>query len=132
MTEVILGLLSIGMVTCYITSAVYCGLNLWFNHAVIDPIIKKAFYLYFIATIAMIICGSDWITNMDYMKIPLWQALGWGVIHVTMPTGFFLINEYICKKSSIIKCETIKNKIFSEITLQDYVGSKYEKTYKSM
>jgi hypothetical protein len=121
MKELILGLLSIGMVTCYITSAMYCILNLWFNYAVIDKTIRKAFYLFFIATLSMVVCGYDWITNEDYMKIPTWQALGWGIIHVTMPTGFFMINEWICQKSSVVKCDMIKNIIF-EKTLQEYVG----------
>jgi len=114
MKELILGMLSIGMVSCYVASAVYCGLNLWFNRTVIDSLIKTAFELYFIATIAMIICGTDWIIHSDYMKIPTWQALGWGVIHVTIPTGFFLINKWICKYSSAIKCDMIRDKILSE------------------
>jgi hypothetical protein len=118
MKEIILGLLSIGMVSCYITSAVYCGLNLWFNREVIDPIIKKAFECYFIAVIAMIICGSNSIVNMDYMKIPTWQALGWGVIHITMPSGFFLINDWICKYSSVMKCEMIRDKFVNALRLK--------------
>jgi vacuolar-type H+-ATPase subunit I/STV1 len=122
MKEMILGLLSIGMVTSYITSAFYCALNLWYNREVIDPIIKKAFQCFFIATIAMVICGFDWILNADYMKIPMWQALGWGIIHITMPSGFFLINDWICKQSSIIKCDAIRNKVLSDLTLQGYVG----------
>lgn len=123
MKEIILGLLSIGMVSCYITSAFYCGLNLWYNKDVIDQTLKNAFFCYFIATIAMIICGSDWIINSDYMKIPTWQALGWGIMHVTVPTGFFFINNWICEKSSIIKCDTIRDRVLHKNTLQDYVGS---------
>lgn len=123
MKEIILGLLSIGMVSCYITSAFYSALNLWYNHQVIDKIIKQAFYCYFIATIAMIICGLDWIIHTDYMKIPTWQAIGWGIMHVTIPTGFFLINDWICEKSSIIKCDAIRNRILYKNALQDYVGS---------
>lgn len=127
MKEIILGLLSIGMVTCYITSAVYCALNLWYNHSVIDDIIKKAFYCYFIASLLMIICGSDWIIHSDYMKVPTWQALGWGIMHITIPCGFFFINEWICEKSSIMKCDTIRDKVLSNLkiekTLQCYVGS---------
>jgi vacuolar-type H+-ATPase subunit I/STV1 len=122
MKEIILGLLSIGMVTSYITSAFYCALNLWFNREVIDPIIKKAFQCFFIATIAMIICGFDWIVNADYMKIPMWQALGWGIIHITMPSGFFFINNWICQQSSIMKCDAIRNMVLSDLTLQGYVG----------
>lgn len=126
MKEIFLGLLSVGMVTSYITSAFYCGLNLWFNQEVIDPIIKKAFQFYFIATIAMIICGFDWINHSDYMKIPTWQALGWGVIHITMPSGFFLINNWICQQSSIMKCNAIRDKILRDLkvdSLHGYVGS---------
>jgi hypothetical protein len=122
MIEIVLGLLSVGMIACYITSAVYCALNLWYNKAVIDPMIKKAFYLYFVATFFAVICGYDWITNSDYMKVPIWQALGWGVVHVTMPSGFFMFNNWICQRSSVIKCDTIKEKILSEISLQEYVG----------
>lgn len=122
MKEIILGLLSIGMVSCYVTSAFYCLLNLWYNKQVIDDIIKKSFFCYFIATIAMIICGTDWIVHTDYMKIPTWQALGWGIMHITIPTGFFLINEWICQKSSIVKCDAIKNIIFNKNSLQGYVG----------
>jgi vacuolar-type H+-ATPase subunit I/STV1 len=124
--EVILGLLSIGMVSCYIASAFYCAINLWYNKDVIDPIIKQSFVFFFVATIAMVICGYDWIVNADYMKIPTWQALGWGIIHVSMPSGFFMINEWICQKSSIIKCEAIKQKVIAELkitnTLQGHVG----------
>ena len=126
MKEIILGLLSIGMVTSYITSAVYCGLNLWYNHSVIDDIIKKAFSFYFIATAAMVICGTDWIIHSDYMKIPTWQALGWGIVHITMPSGYFLINEWICQKSSIIKCDAIREIILRDLkaeSLQGYVGA---------
>jgi hypothetical protein len=127
MKEIFLGLLSIGMVSCYITSAIYCGLNLWFNRSVIDPILKKAFECFFIATFAMIICGYDWIVNMDYMKIPTWQALGWGVIHISMPTGFILLNDYICQYLSLMKCDVIREKVSNMFaiknTLHTYVGS---------
>ena len=125
MKEIILGLLSVGMVTSYVTSAFYCGLNMWYNHSVIDDIIKKSFYCYFIASLSMIICGSDWIIHSDYMKVPTWQALGWGIMHITIPYGFFFINEWICEKSSIIKCDTIWEKVLSNLriekTLQGYV-----------
>lgn len=128
MKDIILGLLSIGMVTCYVTSAFYCALNLWFNREVINPIINKAFYCYFIATIAMIICGFDWIIHSDYMKIPTWQALGWGIIHISMPTGFFMFNNYLCEQSSILKCDFIRDKILNNFKiikpLHNYVGIK--------
>ena len=55
MIEIVLGLLSVGMVTCYVTSAVYCALNLWYNKSVIDPMIRKAFYLSFVATFFIVI-----------------------------------------------------------------------------
>jgi hypothetical protein len=124
MKEIILGLLSVGMVTCYIASAVYCILNLWYNSNVIDDIIKKAFFLYFTATISMIVCGTDWIIHSDYMKVPTWQALGWGVIHVCMPYGFLLINEWICQKSSTVKCDAIQQAVLNNLTIK--------KTYKIM
>jgi len=95
---------------------------LWYNQSVIDPMIRKTFYLYFVATFFAVICGYDWIVNSDYMKVPIWQALGWGVIHVTMPFGYFMINNWICQRSSVIKCDAIKEKILSEISLQEYVG----------
>lgn len=119
MKEIFLGLLSIGMVTSYITSAFYCGLNLWYNKDVIHPLIKQAFLFYFVATIAMIICGTDWIIHRDYMKIPTWQALGWGIMHITMPTGFYLINSWICETSSIMKCNMIRDKFFDSIKIEN-------------
>lgn len=125
MKEIILGILSVGMVSCYITSGVYCGLNLWFNWSVINIWIKLSFAFYFIAVFSMLFCGTDWIINMDYMKVPTWQALGWGVMHVSVPLSLYCLNMYVCVQLSIIKCDTIRDRVLSKLkiekTLQGYV-----------
>ena len=126
MKEIILGLLSIGMVTSYITVGMYCGLNLWFNYTVINFWIKLSFAFYFIAVCVMLFCGTDWIVNMNYMKVPTWQALGWGVMHVSLPLSSYCLNMYVCQQSSIIKCDTIREKILRDLkaeSLQGYVGA---------
>ncbi len=122
MKEMILGVLSVGMVSCYFTSAFYCVVNLWFNYSVIHPDLRKAFISYSVAVVSMFFCGINWIENADYMKVPLWQALGWGVIHVSMPLGYYYVNNFICKQSSIFKCDAIRNMVLSDLTLQGYVG----------
>ena len=121
MTEIFLGIFSVGMITCYITSAVYSGLNIWFNYSVINKNLLIAFTFYFISTASMIVCGTDWIINEDYMKVPVWQAIGWGIMHVCMPMGYLVINNDLCEKASVIKCDAIKHKI--EKTLHNLIVS---------
>jgi hypothetical protein len=114
MKELILGMLSIGMVSCYVASSAYCGLNLWFNHAIIDSDKRSALIFFLAASVVMVVCGTNWIINSDYMKIPTWQALGWGIMHVCLPLSSFYTNNSICKRSSLIKCDAIRDKILNE------------------
>lgn len=127
MIEIFLGLLSVGMVTSYITVAAYCGLNLWYNHSVMHQYQKKSFAGFFIAVSAMMFCGTNWIVNMDYMKVPLWQALGWGIMHFSLPYSLYCINLHVCEHSSIMKCNAIRDKVINffkiDNPLQGYVGS---------
>jgi hypothetical protein len=122
MTEVFLGIFSVCMITCYITSAIYSGLNIWFNYAVINKNFLKAFAFYFISTILMIFCGTDWIVNEDYLKVPVWKAISWGIIHICMSLGYLTINNELCEVASTIKCDVIKAKI--ENILQNYISLK--------
>lgn len=127
MIEIFLGLLSIGMVTSYITVAVYCGLNLWYNYSIIRPHTRASFMCFFIAVFVMLFCGTNWIVNMDYMKVPLWQALGWGVMHFSLPCSLYYSNLDVCEQSSIMKCNAIRDKVINffkiDNPLQGYVGS---------
>ena len=125
MKEIILGMLSVGMVSCYIASSAYCGLNLWFNHAVIDSDKRNALVFFLAASAVMVVCGTNWIVNSNYMKIDTWEALGWGMMHVFIPVSAFYTNNSICKSSSLIKCDTIRDKIINEFKnpLHNTVGA---------
>lgn len=110
--EIFFTLLSIGLICWYSMAFFITGANLFFNRDVITDHIKATLMAYLIGASFALVAGSDWLIHSDFMKVAGWQALFWGITHISLPYGIYRLNLDICEKAKL-NCQEIRSGILS-------------------